>query len=396
MADWRDDFREGSFRGVPFKTDSHEHTSGRRVVTHEFPTKEEGNSEDLGKRLPGYSLTLFVLGDDYFQQRDALKAALDQEGSGELIHPYLGKLSVQVGEYSLSETVSEGRMARFTVQFFDAGVPKFPEQKVDAVESVLSKADDLLGSAQSAFEDVFSVLNSPARVATAAANVVSDAADAVDNIAKTVGTSAQAVADVAFAIRNIKADINNILRTPDVLAQRFRDAFDLLFDAVEDNKDLSRALSGNTSSFAGDPIVGMDTPTSQKIQGNQLAVENMIVEYSVANQAKAAIQGNYISVDESIEIRELLGLDVQNHLEDISDDDVFQNIEDLLVLSREGLPPQNLGQLIQVTPIATIPALVLAHDLFGNIDKEDEIVEQNNIDHPGFVPGNQVVEVSSG
>ncbi len=396
MAEWVEEYRQGSFRGVEFKTKSHELREGRRKVDHEFPSKEEGNSEDIGKRLFRDALDIYVIGDDYFAQRDALREALNTEGPGELIHPYLGTLQVQVGGYSMSETTDEGRMARFNVEFTEAGEPKFPAEATDAQQSVLNASGSALDASKNAFEEAFGVLGEAARVAEDAAALVSDAADSIQEVTDKVGEGAQAIADVAFAIRNIKADAEALVRTPGLLVDRFHDAFALLFDAVVEPKDLSLALSGTTSNFQGDPVIGGDTPTVNTLRGNQLAIENMIVEASVSSSATAAIQGNYVSVDESVDVLALLNRDLDSQLDKISDDNLFQNIRDLKVAINRGLPPQDVGDLIQFTPKKSLPVVVISHKLFGNIEKEQEIIEQNKIRHPGFAEGGTELEVSSG
>lgn len=391
---WKDKYRPGSFRGVEFKTKSHKFDSGRHDVEHEFPSKEDGNSEDLGKRLPKFNLELYVLGDDYFDQRDKLMAALDQEGDGELIHPYLGKKQVQVGKYTVTETVEEGRIARFSVEFTNAGTVKFPAEATDAVQSVFDAINSVLNGATAALATGLSVVGAPARVAQAAAKLVQDGAARINQVAKIAGSSAQGVADVAFAIRNITAEAQDLVQAPDKLAQRFKDAFALLFTAVEDAKTLSKTLSSEVSSFAPEPIVGSDTPTVQKLKGNQVAFTNFLVNVSISQQAQAAITGNYFSVDESVNIRDLLNQDIENQLPNIDDDDSYQAIKDLQVGINLGLPPQNVGEILTFTPAKTLPVLVIAQKLFGAIDKEDEIISQNAIRHPGFVPGGIEIEVS--
>lgn len=393
--DWKDNYRQGSFRGVEFKAKSHKYDSGRHDVEHEFPSKREGNTEDLGQRLPKHMLELYVLGDDYFEQRDALMEALDQEGPGQLIHPYLGTKQVQVGKYTVQETVEEGRMARFSVEFNTAGIAQFPAESVDAFQSILDAVDKVLDAATAALEAGFSVLNAPARVAEAAADLVDGACDRIDKVVKIVGTSAQGVADVAFAIRNIRADVVDLVKAPGLLAQRFRDAFGLLADAVEDFKDLAESLSGETSSFSPDPVIGADTPTVNKLIGNQLAFENFFVSVSIATQSSAAIQGNYLSVNEALVIRDLINSDIEDRLLKVTDDDTYQELKDLQVAANIGLPPQDVGELISYTPPETMPALVICQKLFGNIVKADEIVSHNHVSHPGFVPGLIPIEVST-
>ena len=394
MADWRDNYVSGSFRGVPFFTASHEFTGGRRAVEHEFPSKDNGNTEDIGRRLRGFSLNIYVLGDDYFQLRDNLIDAFEAEGAGELIHPYLGTKSVQVFDFSVSETVEEGRIARFQVRFSEAGEPKFPAENSDAFEQTLSVADQILETTGSFFSTAFDV-SGPSRIIESAQVIVEDTADVIEGIAKQGGDSAQGIADVAFAVRELKADSLALMREPALLAQRFQDSFALLRDAVGDSKTLASLLSNGTSNIQYDAVLGADTPTTRQIESNQLALKNFIIETSVSEQARAAVNGNFVSVNEAVDVRDLLSSDIDRQLDFVEDDNAFQSLRDLQVSSNDALPPAGVGEVLTFTPNGTLPALVISNRLFGNIEKEQEIINQNDIRHPGFVPAQIPIEVSS-
>ena len=393
--DWRDRFRQGSFRGVPFRISSHSYNGGRRSVAHEFPSRDRGNTEDLGKKLPGFSMELYIIGDDYFVQRDALIEALNEEGHGELIHPYLGSHQVQVGPFSLTESVQEGRVARFTVQFITAGVPEFPVQAADAFEGILGVSEETLRQAGETFAETIDLLNVPARVSEQAAEFVESGVNLVEAVVRKVGTVADGVSEVAFNLRNTRANILSLLNQPRVLATRFSDAFSLLFESVTDFVQLSRTLSSDTSSFRGAPIIGT-TPTAMIARRNQIAIENLIIQISLSFQARAAIQGDYSSVNESLEILSLFNRSLDGALDRSTSDASFQSLKDLKTEVNRGLPPQNVGQLVSFTPPQILPAMVLVYQLFGDIEKEEELVRQNRIRHPGFVPKSLALEVSSG
>ncbi|MFB9087676.1 DNA circularization N-terminal domain-containing protein [Erwinia tracheiphila] len=84
---------KGSFRGVPFRMiEDTTLTGGRRIVRHEYPLRDEGLTEDMGRALRQYAFTAVVVGDDYFDQRDALINALEAGDVGELVHPNWGTL----------------------------------------------------------------------------------------------------------------------------------------------------------------------------------------------------------------------------------------------------------------------------------------------------------------
>jgi len=92
---WQDRYLDASFRGVPFFVDRANTSGGRKTVLHEFPERDLPFAEDLGRASRLFNVTGYIIGEDYFEQRDRLIAAcFDKSGPGILIHPYYGSLTV--------------------------------------------------------------------------------------------------------------------------------------------------------------------------------------------------------------------------------------------------------------------------------------------------------------
>ena len=126
---WRDNLLDASFRGVAFGVnDTEAPIAGRRLAVHEYPGRDEPFVEDLGRRTKRWEIEAFVVGDEYADARDALIEACDMPGPGELVHPYLGSLQVACTACSLVERTREGRMARFTLSFVEAGENQYPDE----------------------------------------------------------------------------------------------------------------------------------------------------------------------------------------------------------------------------------------------------------------------------
>ena len=124
---WRDNLVPATFRGAGFQIDESESPiAGRRVQTHEYPGRDEPFIEDLGRRTKTYSFDAWVVGDDYADQRDRLIDACDAAGPGELVHPYLGSREAFCTACDLTERTREGRMARFSLSFTEAGTNQNP------------------------------------------------------------------------------------------------------------------------------------------------------------------------------------------------------------------------------------------------------------------------------
>jgi prophage DNA circulation protein len=389
---WLEKFREGSFRGVPFKTDSHEFSSGRRKVDHEFPQREQNRSEDLGRRTPRFTLELLVIGDDYFAERDALTEALDLPGAGELVHPYLGRKIVQVGSYSVREAVSEGRLARLTVEFSEAGSALFPDSKDDELSKLDTNAGNVIDDSATAFETLFSIANSPAHVVEAASDAVKSVGDFMT---KSVNKFTQPIDNLTFAISNFKADVDNLLATPGKLADRIKDTFAALLAEFEGDPETGNKVLGNFSTFDSEftPVVGT-TPSNVTQAGNQTATINVAKQMAFGNQAVLVADIDFLSIKEATEIRDNVVGNLDTQLEEATDDELFQSLQDLQASLTKAIPAEGLQDLIEFTPAITLPALVISHRLFQTVEKEDEIIDQNDISHPAFVPGGQVIEVS--
>jgi len=106
---WRDDYRPGAFRGVPFHLKTSTSTGGRRTVLNEYPLRDEPSTEDMGRRARQYQLTMTLIGPDYMARRDRLIEALEAAGPGTLVHPFRGELYVAVlGDYSCEESTEQG------------------------------------------------------------------------------------------------------------------------------------------------------------------------------------------------------------------------------------------------------------------------------------------------
>jgi len=395
LGAWAQRLQKGEFRQVPFLIESHSLSTGRRKADHEFPQRDKSRSEDMGRKIRTFSVEMIVLGDDYFQQRDALLDALEKEGSGELIHPYLGKKQVQVGSVSLSESKGDGRLAKFSVEFTETGEIIFPLADDDALTTTLDQADIVQVDSRSAFEKAFDASNQPAQVINDSTAKLNQLGDDMDSAIKKV---TEPVANLTFAISNYKASINDLISKPGELAAKIQGVFDALFNEFdEDPRTGERILGVFIGSFGPfDPIISSSASAVQT-QKNSDAIFNIGQQQGLSVQAKTAVNSDFISANDAISVRDRIveNFDVQLNVDGLGDD-LFQNIQDLQSSLTKALPPLGLGELIKFTPPKTMPALVIAHDLFHNLEKEAEILEQNDIDHPGFVSGGVEIEVSSG
>lgn len=113
--------RPASFRGIPFKVEDAARAGGRRQAVFEFPKRDDPYAEDMGRRARRFSVRGYLLGGDYDRQRDALIAAMEQEGAGLLIHYFLGEFQVAPDVYDVTESRQRGGYAEINMQFVESG-----------------------------------------------------------------------------------------------------------------------------------------------------------------------------------------------------------------------------------------------------------------------------------
>ncbi|AVB18407.1 MULTISPECIES: DNA circularization protein [Pseudomonas syringae group] len=159
MSTWRDSLLPASFRGVGFFIEKAVVPVGRKGQLHEYPQRDEPYFESLGKQAQVHTLTAFIVGRDCFEQRDNLLQALEKDGAGELVHPWLGRMQVQVGQCSVTHTLTEGGMVRLDLVFYPANPLKFPVSTLNTRRQLLGASESLLDSALRRYRSVMAVVD---------------------------------------------------------------------------------------------------------------------------------------------------------------------------------------------------------------------------------------------
>lgn len=391
---WKDKLRPASFRGVDFFVDSSQFTGGRRVTFHEFPNRDKPFAEDLGKAGGTFRIEGYVLGDDYFDSKDDILEAVTTEGPGVLVHPYYGTMTVQLGTFSIDENTKEGRYAKLSFQFYEAGTNVFPAQVDDKQSDLTDAATAANAAAQTALTNKFSILGASGNVVAAASAKISGAMDAFKTATKNVQATTQGIADLAFAIRNVKANINDIMKTPGQLSAAFNSALGLLQGAVAEPLQSFNAQSALFNIGPG-LVPSTGTPSQMLEASNEGAVNSGIVQMAVAGAAVAASSVPFASVQDATSIRDQLRDAIESILLTTDDDNVYQAFNELNAQVVRSIPDPDsqLPNLENVSVSQTTCSLVLAYDLFENPLTEDDIITRNKIKNPAFIMGGTTLEV---
>lgn len=432
-SDWRDKLREASFRGVPFNVEDDEGEFGRRVQVHEYPNRDKPFTEDLGRATRRLTINAYLVGNDYFEQRDRLISAIETAGPGTLVHPYYGELKGSIdGGVKVSHSQQEGRMCRVSFQFVESGELSFPVAGL-ATEKKLEESTGLFDGA---IEDVFSDFSLGGIGDFLQGDIIKDATAMLDTV---IDTFEMVDDGVTAAMRLLQGDLSVILMPPSAAndfvrtLQKAWRAGDRLSGNSSDIVAMVKTLSGITLDSGLAPrgtwtnsrsIRASDsTSTSTKKQlSNKIASVIRTTAISAASEAvtllpqpknttaqeSAAGDSDVINIshpsmyaaeqpknkknpptwDELNDIRSSLNVAIDLEQTRISDDMLFQRIFVMRTDINEDIS-RRLSQAertILRTPDDVTPALVLAASWYDDASRESDILTRNNIKHPGFVP----------
>lgn len=435
MADplWKQQLLPASFRGVPFFYSNAGGTFGRKTVVKELPEQDLPIVEDQGRLSRKFTFDMFVLGENYMAARDDMIEALEKAGPGELVHPYLGTIKVTlIGEANMTETTREGGMARFNCTFMQTGIGSLvqhfdPQDQVSAVRSAISRARSAVSAA---FQSVFSTVNAVSSSVTSAVNSINDVVSLFSSVRGKIASSLLVVDSAADAISDLSDNAAALVRTPSDLAGTMLDLPTTICEGISkvvDSAAYVDAISfytnedslpnegsvisartqvdALTDAIAGfldiDAIfVPIEAIASQQLTletTNQNALERLTKASCIFAAADTVLSLDFESYDQAQAMfTSMSGLIDDLMTDDNLEDEVYGPLADLRAQLASYLSnvAKSLPELQTFTPIQTIPALVLAYQLYGDAAFESDILARNTqIIDPTAVRGGQPLRV---
>lgn len=410
---WRDRIDpelRGSYRGVAFYVERADTTAGRRWLVHEYPRRDVPYTEDIGRRAKEYRLSFFVAGDDYDLQRDTLIAALDAPGAATLVHPYMGTMSAVASAVSFSESTREGGACSFEVTFTESGLKLEPTTTVDTQREVEQAADAAEKEAEKDFLERWSLEGLTGFSLDA---ILRDVTAVVDGLT-------QFVDGIAEEITNVIRFPANIVGTVLGGYNRIRNAVMRPINALNlysGRSVLSLGGGGRLRTSAGTPARAVrmlreagtagdsvtvplaDTPENTQRAGNIKATNQLNGSLAATTAARVVAETDWLSRQDA----ERAGQDAMALIDHVlqtatlMSDDAYNAMVALRAALSTDLRTRALAMpnLTQYTPQVTLPAVVIAHRLYGDATRADEVCVRNNVRHPGALRGGMALEVLS-
>lgn len=442
VDDWQSQLRPCSFRGVPFAIISEEGSHGRRQAVHEYPYRDTAWIEDMGRGTRRFVLKGFLVqdsliygGSDVISQRLALIAACETKGSGTLIHPTLGEMTVSVPEngLTLSGDMKSGRSFEFTLMLIESGLKVFAitgsstagktvrtnylklvstavlstiarikgeirgvSQAIKTIKSTISFWTNMVGSTINEVTNISSVLKSTfgnQRYGRYSKGTVGGSSSGVsggvgvddtddfqslsDQVAAQAIMDRQGIIDTVAVLNNSTTIDNFIQRTADVINTILN-----CTGGINERISALEKLANSTSSEY------QNSTSSAEIAQT---VNTLIIVLCSGAMAAAAAEFNPTSRDEAEQITRRVAdqLDAALLLAgDRADDDLYGEL--LLVrssfLENMSAISAGLSELMLFNSARTLPALTLANRLYQDASRADELIQESSVPHPAFMP----------
>lgn len=429
---WVDQLLVASFRNVTFQVDSIDVSAGDNTVLREYPFQDLPTVFRMGTAAEEIKFSAYVIGDDYMERREELRAVLT--GEGVLVHPTAGSMRVfVVGKYTIKENpTAEGGMARFDLTFVRAEVRRYPTGTVSTPASAVAQATKTKAASVDAFTAEFDLTNKAGWAADRAVARVTDSVASVWGGMKGVtGGLGDFTNTVIGNYQSLRDGLTGLVRQPRLLASSVSTLFGLPSDlsaaaardfmaAFEGLFDMSKKVTKRDFEVSVMPAVGaglvmygtgsadvlnLNTQARTQLGVLNAASDQLIETMATAAWVQAVASAELTSYDDALALRAKLSAQCTRLLLRASSAAASDALpgsawhDAMMGLLTAGLRDiqersRNMARLASFTPEGWMPVWVVSYRLFGTVAYADEILAMNpHITHPLLVPPGKALRI---
>lgn len=421
------------WRGVPFKVVGAQVRKGRKIALHEYPFRDGGWAEDMGRAQKIYSFTGYLIGDLAPVMQLALDAAAEEPGPGLLIHPTIGAVNVALLSCATAVRRDAMRVIEVQFEFIEQGEQSFPLQLIATAVSVVAASDLLVsisgGSIGSGSPGAAAAM-SPTAIGAGVTTVQGFATACIGAAGDSAAIAALAVAlptDVGSSNGRFAAGNASLLQPPGTTIGGLQAQVALQRGAVvtagiaaaaavneftpETGPAVSAALSGLTEAtrvVMSDPadqvrilthlatFVPADQFVSSSAWGTEIVtvrdgIASLARRMALASLARGAAAYAPVSYQDAADLRASIAAAFDAEITaagDAGEDDVYAALKALRAAVIADLTTRgaSLPQTLEVTFATALPSLTLAQMLYRDASRSDEIAREVTVPHPAFCP----------
>lgn len=391
-----EDLNESSFKGYPFYTQSTSHSGGKRLSIHKFingGTKAEEN----GSQEKKFTIEAYIGGEGYLKRKEEFIKVLDSTGSGELIDMFYGSKTVKVDSWTSTETKTKLGMVTFSINFVVAEDGIIQDEKivynVDLKEQSIANfkneynpniGDDLLKDVSQNIKDTLKKSSDTFKFMDDAYGFASDTRNTIASTTNSVDTNLKSVTGLSDGILSIANSFEGILELDTFEPQETKTISNNIKTSLQDattedfDNTVEESVSKNSKAY--------------NIALNSIILQIVIQTLEIVDFSTGDDFGD-VKTD-VLESFDILIKDVESN-----EDDKIQNIQarqDLLDKYKEGRKEfvtfytakySKLQNLSNYDYVATTSVLDICIDRYKNLDRADEVIDNNDLLDPLFVNG---------
>ncbi|MBN3852012.1 DNA circulation family protein [Paraburkholderia sp. Ac-20340] len=435
---WWGSLRQASYGGVPFAVVSTSTRFGTRNAVHEYPFRDDAWIETLGKLPRRFQIFGFLIensrvygGGAVIVQRDRL-VDVCEGGNQTLVHPTFGRIdNVACLDAEAGESVEHGRVIVVRFTFMRNGVQSQTSSTTDTKSLLDEVADDLgvgaeldfVKSAASAIEEGAAVVQTAVGVAVSwvqlGVSVVNDvrrfantASTLVGNFGRFFGagnsgysgsnqtaSSSTTAADLLNNDATARAAVSQASTALQKAAANPSDAASLNTAAQAYVVALAATMSGPSDAIRSLINLSSFTPTGTftdsaigtAMSTTSTATSALLRRAAIAQLAQTVAIYQPSSYDDAVSMMSTVTSLLDDEIEiagDASDDNSYTALRSMrsAVVADLQARAADLASLATMSFGTTLPALVLAHRIYGDASRADQLVQQIAPVHPLFMP----------
>lgn len=370
--------RPASFRGVPFEARDAGREVGRRLVTHEYPERDEPWTDDsLGRKARRWVLQAFIVGDDAHVRKTALINACEKAGSATLMHPTEGRQVVYCEACDVRESSDRLGEVEFGLTFVEAGsVFTASTSQAAAAATFADGLRTQYGALFAAHVAGMSVVRKVHRALTGSVETRLQAIGALSG-----DPDAAAALQTAFnAWSLVDQDTAQLVTaTQDVV------------EALSDPRTVATGFGDGFATSQAALAAGGATDVEDAILLGAAILDQWLYAAVLSVAAEQAAAAEYAAYDDAVAVRDDLAAQLAALAPAVTDADAYGYLQDLLAALVDAINAEalDLPRLRTLSVVRPVPALALAYDLYG-ADPETraaEIMDRNKLADGNAVSG---------
>lgn len=419
--------QRASFRFVPFSVLAQATVTGRKVAVHDYPFRDGVQTEDMGGRARVYRFTGYLIGPAGPVLERALIAAAEAPGHGLLVHPTIGARQVVCLSATTGSRVDRMRVIEVHFEFLEASETIALATVVATGVSVAAAVASGWRTSRAAFDrralpaaavssDVRVEAGRVAGIAATAVQAEARSGSAVirsvvgaegnngryssgtllpENVAARVGSAADLLAAAAAARGTLKARADALVAAavalgPGIdLMAAVQALFEALQVAIPDPADLINACILLTA-FDADGASG-SSPIAAAISTVRSALVAGIRLGAAISLSAACSSYQPTSYNDAHELQGRVSAVLDREIVtagDARDDDAYAVLVALRTVVVADLRARgaSLAEIGTVRLPMSLPAFAVAHRLYRDGRRADDLVSRVAPRHPAFLP----------